>query len=197
MFTPLPLSLPPVPSGSDLSTISILNLFLAFLSFTQFSFHHVVFLGGKITETFITMPRCCTFYSAPPLKVVYSAPAGLKIGLIIQKPLRYFVYQTTAGMKSQFCSHLWSHLTDQDRWGLTAQPTYKNRLVTYVYICYLSVWALHVWRKQKHSCIWCVKAGMCDQARWAALCVFKMWLTVVRLRGKYSQTHISHLADDS
>lgn len=97
MFTPLLLSLSPVPSGSVSSTVSILNLFLAFLSFTHFSFHHVVFFwGARSQKPSITMPRCCTFIQ-PSFKVVYSAPAGLKIGLIIQKPLRFFVYQTTAG----------------------------------------------------------------------------------------------------
>lgn len=188
MFTPLLLSLSPVPSGSVSSTVSILNLFLAFLSFTHFSFHHVVFFGGvRSQKPSITMPRCCTFIQ-PSFKVVYSAPAGLKIGLIIQKPLRFFVYQTTAGGWSHHCSHLSSRPTDKDRWGLTVQPTYKNRLVTYVYICYLSVWALHVWRKQKHSCIRCVKGWqICVISRGELLCVcvcvFKMWLTVVRVRG--------------
>lgn len=64
MFTPLLLSLSPVPSGSVSSTVSILNLFLAFLSFTQVSFHHVVFFGGEITETFHNNATVLHLYSA-------------------------------------------------------------------------------------------------------------------------------------
>lgn len=173
MFTPLLLSLSPVPSGSVSSTVSILNLFLAFLSFTHFSFHHVVFFWGvRSQKPSITMPRCCTFIQ-PSFKVVYSAPAGLKIGLIIQKPLRFFVYQTTAGGWSHRCSHLSSHPTDKDRWGLTVQPTYWKP-ISHVCIHLLFERVSFACMTEAETQLYTVCEGladMCDQSRWAALCV--------------------------
>lgn len=106
--------------------------------------------------------------------------------------------------------HKWSHssalISDdrilQESWCLTAQPTYKHRLVIcslYIHTCYwvcVCVLAGVMALKEKDSCIWCVKAGRCMWCTRASV-----YLNVTHCAGwgeVLPDTHtVSHLGEDS
>lgn len=72
----------------------------------------MLFFFGCITETIYNNVSALHLYLAPLGSLFcYS---WFKNRLIIQKPRQYCVYQITAQMKSQLCSHFPSHLIDKD-----------------------------------------------------------------------------------
>lgn len=180
--------------SSILSIISILNLFSPFL------FHSFLLslccISVMIAETIHNIAR------------VHSGPLGslfcyswFKNRLIIQKPLQCFVYQTATQMKSQFCPHLVSSCRQRQLMFncKTWQPTYQHWLVMYTSVIWVFVLAGMMSLKEKDSCISCVNASRyvwsvavrCSvQCKCDSLCSGQG-------EGKYCQTYISHLIEDS
>lgn len=173
MFTPLLLSLSPVPSGSVSSTVSILNLFLAFFKLHSFLFSSCCFfLGGKITETFHNNATVLHLYSALLQGSLFGSSWFKNRADYSEATAVFCLSNHSRGMKSPLLSSLiTSYRQGQMRFNCTTDVW---KPISHVCIHLLFERVSFACMTEAETQLYTVCEGladMCDQSRWAAVCV--------------------------